>query len=173
MTNLAYLADRLAIEDVVLRYAWASDTLDADLYLSVFAADARITLPNGTILAAGHDQIGATARTNQIRFLAPAGGLSVMRHLVANLAVDITGDAAVARYCVTTLGFDTQAAKPEIVSLARYVDRLARHGAGWLIAERTMHYDWGNDAMARQLAIGPHTPPQYRPAPRPSPEQGQ
>ena len=53
--NLGTYADRIAVEDVMARYVWTVDSLDADGYVAVFTPDAVID-SNGTI-SKGHDEI--------------------------------------------------------------------------------------------------------------------
>src|SRR5688572_21405165 len=51
--KLGTYEDRIAVEDVMARYVWAVDSLDADGYVAVFTADAVID-SNGSI-SKGHD----------------------------------------------------------------------------------------------------------------------
>lgn len=44
--ELRQLADRAAIEEVMQKYIWSVDSLDADGYVSVFTEDAVIEQPN-------------------------------------------------------------------------------------------------------------------------------
>src|SRR5215475_2439743 len=53
--NLGTNDDRVAVEDVMARYVWAVDSLDADGYVAVFTEDAVID-SNGTI-SKGHTEI--------------------------------------------------------------------------------------------------------------------
>jgi len=53
--NLGTYEDRIAVEDVMTRYVWAVDSLDADGYVAVFTDDAVID-SNGTI-SKGHGEI--------------------------------------------------------------------------------------------------------------------
>src|SRR5574339_349223 len=53
--NLGTYEDRIAVEDVMARYVWAVDSLDADGYVAVFTEDAIID-SNGSI-SKGHDEI--------------------------------------------------------------------------------------------------------------------
>ena len=46
--NLGTYEDRIAVEDVMNRYVWAVDSLDADGYVAVFTEDAVID-SNGSI----------------------------------------------------------------------------------------------------------------------------
>src|SRR5688572_33282580 len=51
--KLGTYEDRIAVEDVMARYVWAVDSLDAEGYVDVFSADAVID-SNGSI-SKGHD----------------------------------------------------------------------------------------------------------------------
>src|SRR5215475_13619176 len=53
--NLGTYEDRIAVEDVMARYVWAVDSLDADGYVAVFTDDAVID-SNGSI-SKGHAEI--------------------------------------------------------------------------------------------------------------------
>jgi uncharacterized protein (TIGR02246 family) len=53
--NLGTYEDRIAVEDVMARYVWTVDSLDADGYVAVFTEDAVID-SNGNI-SKGHEQI--------------------------------------------------------------------------------------------------------------------
>jgi len=53
--NLGTYEDRTAVEDVMARYVWAVDSLDADGYVAVFTDDAVID-SNGSI-SRGHAEI--------------------------------------------------------------------------------------------------------------------
>ena len=53
--NLGTYEDRIAVEDVMARYVWAVDSLDADGYVAVFTEDAVID-SNGS-LSKGRDEI--------------------------------------------------------------------------------------------------------------------
>ena len=53
--NLGTYEDRIAVEDVMARYVWAVDSLDAEGYVAVFTEDAVID-SNGSI-SKGHEEI--------------------------------------------------------------------------------------------------------------------
>src|SRR5205814_3260179 len=53
--NLGAYEDRSAVEDVMARYVWAVDSLDAEGYVAVFTEDAVID-SNGSI-SKGHEEI--------------------------------------------------------------------------------------------------------------------
>src|SRR5712691_13529950 len=53
--NLGAYEDRIAVEDVMARYVWTVDSLDAEGYVAVFTEDAVID-SNGSI-SKGHEEI--------------------------------------------------------------------------------------------------------------------
>ena len=58
--KLGTYEDRIAVEDVMARYVWAVDSLDADGYVAVFTEDATID-SNGNI-SQGQDPYGPVTR---------------------------------------------------------------------------------------------------------------
>jgi 3-phenylpropionate/cinnamic acid dioxygenase small subunit len=79
------LVDRAAIEEVMQKYIWSVDALDADGYVSVFTEDAEID-SNG-VIEKGHDQIRKVVTGLQARQAAnraegkPPGALY---HVISN-----------------------------------------------------------------------------------------
>ena len=86
--SLGTYEDRIAVEDVMARYVWAVDSLDADGYVAVFTEDAVID-SNGSI-SRGHPQIrkivtDLIARRDQNKALGqPTGNLY---HVISNVRV--------------------------------------------------------------------------------------
>ena len=64
--NLGTYEDRIAVEDVMARYVWSVDSLDADGYVAVFTEDAVID-SNGSI-SKGHEQMRSRLLGLQVRF---------------------------------------------------------------------------------------------------------
>jgi uncharacterized protein (TIGR02246 family) len=79
------LVDRAAIEEVMQKYIWSVDSLDADGYVSVFTEDAVID-SNG-VIEKGHDQIrkvvtGLQARQAENRAAGKPPG--ALYHVISN-----------------------------------------------------------------------------------------
>lgn len=79
------LVDRTAIEEVMQKYIWSVDALDADGYVSVFTEDAEID-SNG-IIEKGHEQIrkvvtGLQARQAENRAAGKPPG--ALYHVISN-----------------------------------------------------------------------------------------
>src|SRR5436309_11381646 len=86
--NLGTYEDRIAVEDVMARYVWAVDSLDAGGYVAVFTEDAVID-SNGSIIK-GHEEIRKIV-TNLIkrRYDDKAKGLptSNLYHVISNVRI--------------------------------------------------------------------------------------
>jgi uncharacterized protein (TIGR02246 family) len=79
------LLDRAAIEEVMQKYVWTVDSLDADGYVSVFTEDAEIHT-NGTILK-GHAQIRTVVtdmQTRQAANRAAGKPVGAFYHVISN-----------------------------------------------------------------------------------------
>ena len=89
MTPSLDIADRLAIHDLIMRYATAMDTQDWDLFRSCFRPDARTVM----------DRVGEFDTCEAvIDLLAPRLTIfAALQHFVSNVVVSGHGGAATAR----------------------------------------------------------------------------
>jgi ketosteroid isomerase-like protein len=78
-----YLADRLAIEDLFVRYATALDNGEVETVIGCFTADAALESP-----AIGRIQGIDAIRAFAGRFAAQREGGTQFRHMITNLAVE-------------------------------------------------------------------------------------
>lgn len=132
------LADRAAIEEVMAKYVWTVDSLDADGYVSVFTEDATID-SNGSI-SNGHDQIrkivtGLITRRDANKARGePAGSLY---HVVSNVRISFTGEneALHESYWQTMRHRDNQMVTG---AMGRSEDRLVKRDGKWLIQSRKL-----------------------------------
>jgi 3-phenylpropionate/cinnamic acid dioxygenase small subunit len=88
--DLQTLADRLEINDLLTNYATAVDTKDWTLYRSVFTADAFIDYESAGGVKGSLDEVTAWMETTM-------AGFPMTQHLIANVAVQLDGDAATVR----------------------------------------------------------------------------
>lgn len=133
------LADRAAILEVMHKYVWTVDSLDADGYASVFTDDAQID-SNG-VLIKGQDAIRRVV-TDQIARQArnraegkPAGRLY---HVVSNERIDFTSrnEAVYHSYWQTMRrGTDNRYATG---GFGTSEDHLVKRNGKWLIAYRKL-----------------------------------
>jgi hypothetical protein len=132
------LQDRVDIQDVMAKYIWTVDSLDADGYVSVFTDDAVID-SNGTLIK-GHEEIRKVV-TGQIEKNADnkAKGLPPVRmyHIVCNTRVSFTGkdEAVFQSYWQTVRRKDNLMVAG---GMGRSEDHLVRSHGQWLIKFRKL-----------------------------------
>jgi uncharacterized protein (TIGR02246 family) len=137
--NLGTHEDRIAVEDVMARYVWAVDSLDADGYVAVFTDDAVIDA-NGTI-SKGREAIrrivtGMIQRRNENK----AKGLptSNLYHMTSNVRITFPkpGEALHQSYWQTVRRDNDN--KVIVAAMGRSEDRLVKRNGTWLIQSRTL-----------------------------------
>ena len=125
----AELADRLAVIDVVNRYATALDSRDWDLLDRVFAADVR----------AEFGRVYPSCEAVKQLVQSMLGGCGPTQHLLANHRVEVSGDEASCISSVRAFHAGRGAHANETYELfGEYHDRLRRGTSGWLIVARCM-----------------------------------
>jgi 3-phenylpropionate/cinnamic acid dioxygenase small subunit len=145
----AHLVDRLAIHDLVVRYAWAIDTKDWDALDTVFLPDAWLDYSSNPGGAVGHyPEIRAWLEKS----LAP---FPVTQHLVTNVDVTVDGDRATSRTMVyNPMGAATREGPLHFFFLGgRYDDELVRTPDGWRIAKRVESLLWFQGSLPKELVI--------------------
>ena len=81
------LADRIAAEDLLTRYATAVDRRDWEQYRSIFTADAEIDYTSAGGIAGTVDEIVGFLSTSLEMF-------EMTQHLVSNINLEVNGDSA-------------------------------------------------------------------------------
>jgi uncharacterized protein (TIGR02246 family) len=137
--NLGTYEDRVAVEDVMARYVWTVDSLDADGYVAVFTEDAVID-SNGSI-SKGHEEIrkivtGLIKRRDDNK----AKGLPTanLYHVISNVRITFPApnEALHQSYWQTVRrGTDD---KMTAAAMGRSEDRLVKRNGKWLIQARTL-----------------------------------
>jgi len=138
--NLGTYEDRIAVEDVMNRYVWAVDSLDADGYVAVFTEDAVID-SNGSF-SRGHAEIrkvvtGMLQRQDE----AKAKGLPAparLYHVISNVRITFPkpGEALHQSYWQTV----RRDADGRMIAAAmgRSEDHLVKRNGKWLIQFRKL-----------------------------------
>jgi 3-phenylpropionate/cinnamic acid dioxygenase small subunit len=130
----ASVEDRLAIQDLFVRYAFALDEGDVEGIVACFAPGAALESP-----VLGVQAGDAAIRGFAERFSAFQRKGNQLRHVMTNFAIDVDGDAARARcYLVNIL---TRDGKTIVGPPGRYDCKLARHGGAWLFQHRLVVLD--------------------------------
>jgi uncharacterized protein (TIGR02246 family) len=137
--NLGVYEDRIAVEDVMARYVWAVDSLDAEGYVAVFTEDAIID-SNGSI-SKGHEEIRKIVTDLiQRRDDNKAKGLptSNLYHVISSVRITFPkpGEALHQSYWQTVRR--DKDGRMTAVAMGRSEDRLVKHNGKWLIQRRRL-----------------------------------
>jgi ketosteroid isomerase-like protein len=126
--------DRLALEDLLVAYAHAIDTMgDPASVLALFTADAVYDLTGiGLARLEGHEAIGAFCST-------VFANMAHQAHYLSNFAVTAyAGDTASVRAYVNGMGLGKDGAR--VSAQGRYHFDLVRTPAGWKAARYAMDF---------------------------------
>jgi ketosteroid isomerase-like protein len=137
------LADRQAIVDTCINYAYALDSRDWPRLRACFTEDAVANYGGERGVSEGYETIEQTCRST----LEP---LAASQHLLGNHLVSLDGDRATSScYFQAQHVMEGLPDGEHYVVAGRYDDRLVRTGDGWRIAHRTLTVMWtsGNPAV--------------------------
>jgi uncharacterized protein (TIGR02246 family) len=137
--NLGTYEDRIAVEDVMARYVWAVDSLDADGYVAVFTTDAVID-SNGNF-SKGHDEIRKIVTSliqrrddNKAKGLPPSN----LYHVISSVRITFPkpGEALHQSYWQTVRR--DKDGRMIAAAMGRSEDHLVRQNGKWLIQFRKL-----------------------------------
>ena len=153
-SRLRALEDRAAIERLLMRYAAALNTQDADTYVSLFTPDAQFELRRAI------DEppfLGPFKGRDALRkqwFPEGAGSVDAsgrhafgpMRHVTTNYEIDVRGDAATVRAFFIEVvsngpNIPPGSKPPTIHAMGRYEDELVKQGGQWFFSKRVVVTD--------------------------------
>jgi 3-phenylpropionate/cinnamic acid dioxygenase small subunit len=142
MPDLQALADRLDIEDVLTRYAWALDSKHFDELDDVFTPDAHIDYTSSGGEAGAYPDVKAWLAKVLPHF--PA-----YQHLVTNKQITIDGDHATSRSeFYNPMVMAKQDGTTSIFFVGgEYHDQLTRTPDGWRITNRVEQSIWTDGAV--------------------------
>lgn len=137
--NLGTYEDRTAVEDVMARYVWAVDSLDANGYVAVFTKDAVID-SNGTISRGGAEIRKIVTDLIKRRDDNKAKGLATanLYHVISSVRITFPkpGEAVHQSYWQTV----RRGADGAMIAAAmgRSEDHLVKENGQWLIQSRKL-----------------------------------
>jgi uncharacterized protein (TIGR02246 family) len=134
------LLDRAEIRELVTRYVTGLDTLDADLYASVFAEDAVFELPGGVVHRgrAAIRKIVTDLEDSRARNQAAGTPTASLYHVMANTSIEII-DATSARHRSYAQTVRAAEGGQFIVGfMGRYDDVLVKRDGRWYIQHRKL-----------------------------------
>ena len=137
--NLGTHEDRIAVEDVMARYVWTVDSLDADGYVAVFTDDAVID-SNGSI-SKGRDEIrkivsGLIQRRDDNK--AKGVPTANLYHVISNVRITFPkpGEALHQSYWQTVRR--DKDGRMIAAAMGRSEDHLVKRNGNWLIQFRKL-----------------------------------
>jgi ketosteroid isomerase-like protein len=137
--NLGTDEERIAVEDVMARYVWTVDSLDADGYVAVFTEDAVID-SNGSIIK-GHAEIrkvvtGLIQRRDENKAKGlPAGNLY---HVISNVRITFPKPGEAVHYSYWQTVRRDKDGRMVVGGMGRSEDRLVKRNGRWLIQFRKL-----------------------------------
>ena len=135
--STASVLDRAAIQNLIATYAFALDTLNADLYASVFAPEAEFTFGGNTYK--GRDKIrGVVTSIKERRAAQPASDKPTPKsyHAITNTLIEFTNDthAHHRSYWQTLSGLSS--GPFTVGGMGVYEDTIVKVNGEWLIQKR-------------------------------------
>lgn len=152
---LLEIADRTLIRELMDRYGTVHDSGTPDEYADLFTSDGEIAT-GGRVLVKGREALMAQAQRDHDRFgETDANGrwTSIMRHLIGNAQIEVTGDGTAEGTCYVTTVVRKGDVGPAILSISRYVDRYVKASGQWRIAHREIFLEFGNAELAVQMGF--------------------
>ena len=153
------IADRTLIRELMDRYGVVHDSGTPEEYADLFTADGEIAVsPGGPAVVKGRQALMAQARRDHERFGNESGAngttTSIMRHLISNAQIAITGPGTARGTCYVTTVVKKGDVGPAILSISRYTDRYVKQNGEWRIQRREITIEFGNGALGKQLGFG-------------------
>jgi hypothetical protein len=154
--TLQEIAERTLIRELMDRYGIVHDMGTAEEYADLFTADGEIA-SGGRVLVKGREALLAQARRDHERFgETDASGKwsSIMRHLISNAQITLTGPGTAEGTCYVTTVVKKGDVGPAVLSVSRYSDRYVKSGGQWRIQRREILLEFGNSELAAKLGFG-------------------
>jgi hypothetical protein len=135
------LRDKLALHELVCRYAQAVDRRDWPRFADLFEAGASLSGPGFTL----------DGREAIVAGMAVLERYTGTQHLVHNHVAEIDGATATAEtYGVAHHLYERDGEKRRLDWGLRYQDRFACVAGTWRFTRRTLLLDWTNDAALQE-----------------------
>lgn len=138
--------DRLAILDIVARYAQSVDKFDASACVALFTEDGKFELHGGHEVISGQDELKPFFE----RAFEWSNGGGEM-HCMTDTTIDIDGDSAHVETAATS--YIQRVPGKVSVRGIRYIDTMVRTDAGWKIAVRSHNVFWQFDVPSTSVDI--------------------
>ncbi|OHT83203.1 nuclear transport factor 2 family protein [Mycobacteroides saopaulense] len=141
--------DRLAIQDLVARYASAADRRDVDALVALFSADAELVRPPALLRKGDAAALqGREAIADSI--VTALKPLHATYHLIGQQTADVNGDTASGEvYCMAHHIYLRGDEYRDNTMAVRYLDDYERGPAGWVFTRREPMVVFSEDRPVR------------------------
>lgn len=145
-SEIQYLIDRAAIQDLLARYFQGLDRGSPEQVRNCFTDDVRAHYDQRTPTRGIEALIDSLQNFNALQ----EGTMKITTHFMGNLNFSrIEGDAAETETnAIAFLVEPTNGAEPVAVRCLRYLDRMRREPSGWRISDRIHTLDWSSQMPA-------------------------
>lgn len=147
--------DRTLIRELMDLYGTVHDVGTPEQYADLFTADGEIA-SGGRVMVKGREALMAQAVRDHERYTetdAQGRKSSIMRHLISNAQVTITGADTAEGTCYVTTVVRKGNVGPAILSISRYVDRYVKTNGEWRIKHRQILLEFGNGELAASMGF--------------------
>ena len=139
-TEIQYLTDRAAIQDLLARYFQGLDRGSPEQVRSCFTVDVQAHYDQRTPTRGIEELIDSLQNFNKLR----EGTMKITTHFMGNLNISLLqGDVAETETNALALLVEPGEGAEEVsVRSLRYIDRMRRQENGWRISDRVHTLDW-------------------------------
>jgi hypothetical protein len=138
-------ADRVAIQDLMARYAYAVDAKRWDLLEEVFEVGGEVDFVANGGIKDTYPAIGEWLKTAM-------SGFTACQHYLSNFATDVTGDCASSRFYVLTQMITTEGGADQIISDGGYYRAdFVRTPQGWRVRKLSGGIVWWSGSVPSHL----------------------
>jgi hypothetical protein len=157
--SIQEVVDRTLIRELMDRYGVVHDSGSPEQYADLFTADGEIAVAaGGPAIVKGREALMAQARRDHERYgnepAANGGTTSIMRHLISNSQITLTGADTAKGMCYVTTIVKKGDVGPAILSISRYTDTYAKQNGQWRIKRREISIEFGNSELGKLLGFG-------------------
>ena len=134
---LTEAADRVAIQQLIVKYAHVYDALDIEGYVSVFAEDAVFTFPGNELKGRAAIRSFITG-ARQRRSAAPAQPATQSYHSISNTLIDFEGPERAHHRSYWQVLSGPVGGPFTVTNMGYYDDVVVKRDGQWLIQQRTI-----------------------------------
>lgn len=154
-SSVQAVIDRMLIRELMDLYGTVHDVGTPEQYADLFTPDGEIS-SGGRVMVKGREALMQQAVRDHERYTetdAQGRKSSIMRHLISNAQVTITGPDTAEGTCYVTTVVRKGNVGPAILSISRYIDQYVKTNGEWRIKNRQILLEFGNGELAQSMGF--------------------